>query len=172
MYTHTGECPYVCGVNGCQLRFKQNGKLSLHRRTHPEYALKHYHLSVPRSQPSALDLDNSRRYKRQDTGPTLAQAAAVDENPACSLPALPCLTGCLNISPPPIPQQSEALQKYLDHLDAALTLSLRPMLPLPPVLLTKGSASTTNTRPPNLSELMERYPHDGYAYTTTARVNI
>jgi len=40
--THTGEKPYVCGVAGCQERFSQTGKLSLHRRTHPEYALKEY----------------------------------------------------------------------------------------------------------------------------------
>ena len=41
--THTSEKPYVCGVAGCQERFSQTGKLSLHRRTHPEYTLKEYH---------------------------------------------------------------------------------------------------------------------------------
>ena len=41
-YTHTKDCPYVCGVGGCQKKFKQSGKLSLHRRTHPEYAAKEY----------------------------------------------------------------------------------------------------------------------------------
>ncbi len=41
--THTSEKPYVCGVAGCQERFSQTGKLSLHRRTHPEYRLKKYH---------------------------------------------------------------------------------------------------------------------------------
>ncbi len=41
--THTSAKPYVCGVAGCQERFSQTGKLSLHRRTHPEYALKEYH---------------------------------------------------------------------------------------------------------------------------------
>eukprot|EP00826_Nyctotherus_ovalis_P059705 TRINITY_DN832_c0_g1_i4.p1 TRINITY_DN832_c0_g1~~TRINITY_DN832_c0_g1_i4.p1 ORF type:complete len:154 (-),score=25.43 TRINITY_DN832_c0_g1_i4:53-514(-) len=43
--THTSEKPYVCGVSGCQERFSQTGKLSLHRRTHPEYKLKQYHSS-------------------------------------------------------------------------------------------------------------------------------
>ena len=43
--THTSEKPYVCGVSGCQERFSQTGKLSLHRRTHPEYKLKKYHSS-------------------------------------------------------------------------------------------------------------------------------
>lgn len=41
--THTSEKPYVCGVSGCKERFSQTGKLSLHRRTHPEYKLKKYH---------------------------------------------------------------------------------------------------------------------------------
>ncbi len=41
-YTHTKDRPYVCGVAGCLLRFRQAGKLSLHRRTHPEYKLKQY----------------------------------------------------------------------------------------------------------------------------------
>ncbi|MDR3734208.1 MAG: C2H2-type zinc finger protein [Acidobacteriaceae bacterium] len=41
--THTSAKPYICGVAGCQERFSQTGKLSLHRRTHPEYALKEYH---------------------------------------------------------------------------------------------------------------------------------
>jgi hypothetical protein len=41
--THTSEKPYVCGVAGCQERFSQTGKLSLHRRTHPQYMLKEYH---------------------------------------------------------------------------------------------------------------------------------
>ena len=50
-YTHTQECPYVCGVAGCLKRFRQNGKLSLHRRTHPEYHLKTYR---PTTRPKAL----------------------------------------------------------------------------------------------------------------------
>jgi len=45
-YTHTKEMPYECGVNGCKLRFRQAGKLSLHRRTHPEYIPKKYDYSL------------------------------------------------------------------------------------------------------------------------------
>lgn len=45
-YTHTLEKPYVCGVNGCQERFRQAGKLSLHRRTHPEYVVKSYNYDL------------------------------------------------------------------------------------------------------------------------------
>jgi len=41
-YTHTKELPYECGVSGCAMRFRQAGKLSLHRRTHPEYTTKKY----------------------------------------------------------------------------------------------------------------------------------
>ena len=45
-YTHTKDKPYVCGVSGCRERFRQAGKLSLHRRTHPEYQLKQYDCRV------------------------------------------------------------------------------------------------------------------------------
>ena len=40
---HTNEKPYVCGVNGCTERFRQRGKLSLHRRRHEGYQIKKYH---------------------------------------------------------------------------------------------------------------------------------
>ncbi len=38
-YTHTGEKPYVCGINGCAETFRQRGKLSIHK--------KNAHNSVP-----------------------------------------------------------------------------------------------------------------------------
>jgi hypothetical protein len=41
---HTNSRPYVCGVNGCSQRFRQRGKLSLHRRKHKGYKMKQYHL--------------------------------------------------------------------------------------------------------------------------------
>lgn len=46
VYTHTKEKPYVCQINGCNKRYRQAGKLSLHRRTHKEYYLKHYDCQV------------------------------------------------------------------------------------------------------------------------------
>lgn len=42
-YVHTNILPFMCGVNGCKERFRQAGKLSLHRRTHEEYSIKHYY---------------------------------------------------------------------------------------------------------------------------------
>eukprot|EP00826_Nyctotherus_ovalis_P003462 TRINITY_DN10705_c0_g4_i1.p1 TRINITY_DN10705_c0_g4~~TRINITY_DN10705_c0_g4_i1.p1 ORF type:complete len:213 (-),score=44.90 TRINITY_DN10705_c0_g4_i1:208-846(-) len=42
VYTHTKEKPYVCGIGGCGKRYRQAGKLSLHRRTHKGYYLKQY----------------------------------------------------------------------------------------------------------------------------------
>ena len=49
MYRHTNKKPYVCGVAGCEERFRHASELSLHRRTHPEYKLrKHTMASVPR----------------------------------------------------------------------------------------------------------------------------
>ena len=32
MYTHTREKPFLCGINGCQERFRQRGKRSIHQR--------------------------------------------------------------------------------------------------------------------------------------------
>lgn len=43
-YTHTGERPYVCGVGSCTKSFRQRAKLSLHKRTHPEFTIKKYKL--------------------------------------------------------------------------------------------------------------------------------
>ena len=34
MYTHTGEKPFACTYPGCNKRFRQAGKLSIHRKKH------------------------------------------------------------------------------------------------------------------------------------------
>ena len=34
IYTHTGEKPFVCTYKGCNKRFRQAGKLSLHKKKH------------------------------------------------------------------------------------------------------------------------------------------
>ena len=41
-FIHTGELPYTCGVNGCTQKFRQRGKLSIHRQSHLEYRKKEY----------------------------------------------------------------------------------------------------------------------------------
>ena len=41
-FIHTGELPYICGVDGCQMRFRQRGKLSIHRQQHSNYKKKSY----------------------------------------------------------------------------------------------------------------------------------
>ena len=45
-FTHTKAKPYVYGVNDCIKRFKQTGKLSLHRRTHKEYKVRGHDCNV------------------------------------------------------------------------------------------------------------------------------
>lgn len=41
-FIHSGELPYLCGVNGWNERFRQRGKLSLHRQSHQTYHKKNY----------------------------------------------------------------------------------------------------------------------------------
>lgn len=43
-WIHTDDRPFVWGVGGCQMRFRQRGKLSLHRRKHKGYKMKEYTL--------------------------------------------------------------------------------------------------------------------------------
>ena len=57
-YLHTNELPYICGISGCTMCFRQAGKLSLHRRTHPEYKLKKYDYSLNTNK-------RSKRHKKQ-----------------------------------------------------------------------------------------------------------
>lgn len=51
---HTGEFPYICGIGGCTQKFRQGGKLSLHRRSHPEYVLRKYNYSLNPTKKSAM----------------------------------------------------------------------------------------------------------------------
>ncbi len=55
-FVHTGEQPYVWNIGGCTQRFRQRGKLSLHRQSHSNYKKKNY-----RSHTSINDGDLSRR---------------------------------------------------------------------------------------------------------------
>ena len=41
-YVHTQELPFVCGIDGWTLSFRQRGKLSLHREKHPTYKKRVY----------------------------------------------------------------------------------------------------------------------------------
>lgn len=45
-FVHTGELPYVWNFNGCTERFRQRGKLSLHRQSHKSYQKKSYRSHV------------------------------------------------------------------------------------------------------------------------------
>ena len=46
-YMHTNELPFLCGVDGCPERFRQRGKLCLHRRTHEGYETRQYKYPDP-----------------------------------------------------------------------------------------------------------------------------
>lgn len=70
---HTKELPYICGVADCTLRFRQAGKLSLHRRAHPEYVTKKYDYS----------LNQQKRTKKRSKGSTILDSSKRDlcDNP-------------------------------------------------------------------------------------------
>ena len=72
-YTHTKDRPYLCGVGGCEKRFRQAGKLSLHRRTHEEYVLKQYDCRAEYLKPPLKDSD------KQDI-PAIELSKVADEN--------------------------------------------------------------------------------------------
>ena len=42
VYRHTDDKPNICGITGCQQRFRHASELSLHRRTHAGYKLRKY----------------------------------------------------------------------------------------------------------------------------------
>lgn len=65
-YTHTKELPYVCGIAGCTMRFRQAGKLSLHRRTHAEYMPKKYDYSLNKDKRSRAK--TKAMQKKEETG--------------------------------------------------------------------------------------------------------
>ena len=73
--THTQEAPYVCGVAGCQMRFKQSGKLSLHRRTHSEYNVRSHSKHGERNK----ERNKCERSHEQDRTAVCVQAAKRDE---------------------------------------------------------------------------------------------
>ena len=72
--THTNDKPYVCGVSGCQERFSQTGKLSLHRRTHPEYMLKEYHSNASYNKRRKLET-NGMTQESPQTAPKKVESA-------------------------------------------------------------------------------------------------
>ena len=59
MNTHTKNKPYICGIGGCQERFRQAGKLSIHRRTHPAYKVKKYKYNLNTKKRKLSEVNNS-----------------------------------------------------------------------------------------------------------------
>jgi hypothetical protein len=84
MFTHTKEKPYVCGVAGCPERFRQAGKLSLHRRTHPEYNLKKYNYTLnPKNHEEKLD--EQKEEDKKEEGLILDSIPSKEKEQHCGL---------------------------------------------------------------------------------------
>ena len=64
-YIHTKEKPLICNVDGCKKRFRQTGKLSLHRRKHSNYKFKKYR-SAQLNQNKRKKLNNDQKTLNAD----------------------------------------------------------------------------------------------------------
>jgi uncharacterized Zn-finger protein len=42
MYTHTGEKPFICQVNGCEKKFTEKGNMKTHAKKHLASVSKSY----------------------------------------------------------------------------------------------------------------------------------
>ena len=78
---HTGEFPYVCGIAGCTQRFRQGGKLSLHRRFHPEYNLRKYNYSLNPTKKSAIQSKIPKKQNIEDQKERQAEEALINSSP-------------------------------------------------------------------------------------------
>lgn len=85
-YIHTKELPYVCGVSGCTKRFRQAGKLSLHRRTHPEYRTKQYDYSLNKNQ--RINRKNCVNEKLKNNHTKMFISTNIDQEKEIKLPML------------------------------------------------------------------------------------
>ncbi len=149
MYTHTKDKPYICGVSGCLERFRQAGKLSLHRRTHPEYKLKQYDCqiqyqdSVLESPPPFLKNEDDPslppkeifQIEHQSFSPTAKLLARRDsgQTVASRDEAGPPrkIDGKAGTEEAKPRNEAEILRQYLDLINSPLTLIMRPVLPIP-----------------------------------------
>lgn len=88
-FVHTGELPYVWNFNGCSERFRQRGKLSLHRQSHKNYQKKSY-----RSHVNINDSDGKPRDLMNQTGELVNNIPMVSNlTPNCIAQPLPTNNG-------------------------------------------------------------------------------
>eukprot|EP00826_Nyctotherus_ovalis_P003871 TRINITY_DN10801_c0_g2_i3.p1 TRINITY_DN10801_c0_g2~~TRINITY_DN10801_c0_g2_i3.p1 ORF type:complete len:204 (+),score=6.14 TRINITY_DN10801_c0_g2_i3:46-657(+) len=145
IFTHTKDRPYVCDVAGCNKKFRQAGKLLIHRRTHKEHALKtlisrcaHKKTSVTNEGKPSIKVADSRvldrlkdesnndhrGFARQSSGHT---TATLNE---CNVD---CFKNEVDMYDNDRKQKpaSEGYLHYLSFIDTPLGGLLRPILPLP-----------------------------------------
>ena len=66
---HTNEMPFVCGFNGCQERFRQRGKLCLHRRSHEGYEPRKYKYTDIEERKEKRETRRKRRPRKKSIKP-------------------------------------------------------------------------------------------------------
>ncbi len=138
IYRHTKNKPYVCGVAGCRKSFRHASELSLHRRTHPEYKLRKYHFtapktSEPRSEPQSPEMAALQSPLKVESGHCPSPIAGVLASHAASTDA----HSEANVlhEQEGKPEEEEGLDttflEYLLALGATRLPTSRPILPIP-----------------------------------------
>jgi len=148
-YTHTKDRPYLCGVAGCTQRFRQAGKLSLHRRMHPEYKLKQYDCHTEFRCNSITPATPYINIKKEETltenfpkeyfnQQEMLRNSSMPESKGQTSPSL---SHIVKEEPLEFNQNFSALNSlkaYLELLNSPLSLSWRPILPIPTSLGAKN----------------------------------
>ena len=106
---------------------------------------------------------SSRAYKRQDTGPTCVPVAGSEDQVLGKMQLLPTLELMESSTRPreALPKAelspgANVLPLYLSCIESALTLSLRPALPLPPALKKTRTSPPVSAHPLDLFELISK----------------
>ena len=155
-YIHTKDKPYVCGVGNCKEKFRQAGKLSLHRRTHPEYKLKQYDCHAefkgtseqipivkeePRGDNQGTQWDPTEELKYMDPAPKevspvllrresgRSTTEEMEEMNAENRKMQKFIRACNEAIREK--DDAEMLKQYLNFINSPITLIMRPVLPLP-----------------------------------------
>ena len=79
-FVHTGQQPYVWNIDGCSQRFRQRGKLSIHRQGHKTYHKKIYRSHTLINDGEQVRKMNSLRLNRDFNTTTIPTPHPIQNN--------------------------------------------------------------------------------------------